>query len=54
MKKGKKYLSVVKRIEKWFLIKSTLNKKVHSGRTRTSTINEDRKLKMTVMKENFF
>ena len=40
----------VKRIEQSFEIKGTLNRKVRSGRPRSSTIKDDYRLKMTILK----
>ena len=46
--------SAVKRIEQRFVIKLTLNRKVRSGRPTASTIKDDHRFKMTVLKVNFF
>ena len=43
----------VKIIGQRFVIKGTLNRKVCSSCPRASTINEDHRLKMTILKENF-
>ena len=43
-------LSAVKRIGQRFVIKGKLNRKIGSGRPRTSTIKHNHTLKMTVLK----
>ena len=43
-------LSDMKRIGQRFVIKGILNRKIGSGRPRTSTIKHDHMLKMTVLK----
>ena len=50
IEKIKTSLSVVKRIGQRFEIKFTVNRKVHYGRSRASTIKDDNELKMTVLK----
>ena len=46
-------VSAVKRIGQSFVIEGTLNGKISSGRPRASTMKDDYRLKITVLKENF-
>ena len=51
LEKVKTFLSVVKRIRQIFEIKGTVNRKVGSGLPRVSTIKDDHRLEMNVVRK---